>query len=161
MFMFSQKTFTLPQFKPLPFAKVAGPLAFFFALGVPLATFALLAMRGLPSFAVFKTWEVFLWVCQVTWVPAVISGVILGGVTGSVGSRSAYLHYPYDLGRCFSVGAIVGALGEAFSTALFRRLTHHPFSGFWIAGATISGCIVGGLLTALILRLQATKNGPP
>jgi len=159
MSMFSQGKFTYLRLRPIPFARVAVPLALLFTVVAPLATFVLLAAKGLPAFTAFKTWEVMLWVYQVTWMPALLSGIILGVTTARVTSVTGYLHQPYDVGRCLSVGAIVGALAEALITSSFRIATHHPFSAFWIAGATIAGCVTGGVLTAIVLRLVSPRNG--
>jgi hypothetical protein len=118
----------------------------------PLVTLLLLWMKGLPTFAVEHVGEVLIWVYGVTWVPALLAGTLLAVIVSTVSKETDYFHRPYDFGRCFSLGAIVGALTEALATWGYRALTHHPFSDFWIAGAIISGCLSGACLTAFFLR---------
>jgi hypothetical protein len=118
----------------------------------PLVTFGLIIFKGLPSFAVGHLLDVFVWVYQVTWIPALLSGLLLWFVL--IGLRPWLLFFiePYDFGRCFSLGAVVGAGVEALSTWGWRAVSHHPFSGFWIAGATISGSVAGAILMPAFLR---------
>jgi hypothetical protein len=119
-----------------------------FMLVTPLITFLLIWMRGLPDFAQNHVPIVLGWVFSVTWVPAMLSGGLLTAILAAVIRRGGYFHKPYDFGRCFSLGAISGALAEAAATGAYRAITDHPFSDFWIAGAMISGCLAGGFLVA-------------
>jgi hypothetical protein len=118
----------------------------------PLVTLGLLFLKGLPSFTAGHPLELVLWVYQVTWVPALMSGFLLSFVLDAIRTRMSYFTQPYDFGRCFSLGAISGALAEAFCTWLYRVLSRHPFSSFWIAGAMISGALAGAVITAALLR---------
>ncbi len=122
-----------------------------FTLLTPLVTFLMLWARGLPNFAQGYFLTVVFWVYSVTWAPALLAGALLAAVVYGVIRRTDYFHKPYDFGRCFSLGAITGSLAEALSTWAYRELIHHPFSDFWIAGAMISGCLVGAGLTAWLL----------
>jgi hypothetical protein len=127
-----------------------------FSLLTPLVTFLLLWAKGLPDFA--STGQVFVWAYAVTWVPALVAGVLLAVIVCGVIQRTPYFHNPYDFGRCFSLGAISGALTEAFTTFVYRAVTRHPFSDFWIAGAMIAGCLSGAALVPLILWYSTKKN---
>jgi len=131
--------------------------AAFFVLA-PFMTFILLWLKGLPSFA--SPAQVLAWVYGVTWAPALLAGVLLAAVVSTVVQRTAYFQRPYDFGRCFSLGAIVGALTQASATWIYRGLTHHPFSDFWIAGAMIAGCLSGAILTPIILYWPPLRPTP-
>jgi len=122
-----------------------------FVILVPLVTLGLLMMKGLPSFTNGYEAEVVVWVYRLTWLPGFLSGGLLALVLISLRSRIYYFIRPYDLGRCFSLGAITGAVAEAFSTWAYRAISHHPFSSFWIAGAIIAGAVTGSALTSLVL----------
>src|SRR4051794_5973060 len=99
----------------LPYRRLFPSLTLLFSILGPLITYLLLAMRGLPSFARFEPVEVFIWVYQVTWLPAILAALLLAGAASFLTARTPYFHAPYDMGRCFSFGAITGALAEAFS----------------------------------------------
>jgi len=143
--------FTPLRFRALPTKNLFVMLLLLFSAGSPLAMFGLLVTKGLPSFAAVQTWQAFLWVYQVTWMPALLAGVLMASLTVVLTARSPYFHQPFDFGRSFSLGAICGALFEAFATWLFRWITHHPFSQFWIAGSTIAGCLAGGISVSFLL----------
>jgi len=118
----------------------------------PLITLGLLILKGLPSFTAGHNLQLVLWVYQVTWVPALMSGILLSFVLAAIRPWMNFFTRPYDFGRCFSLGAISGALAEAFCTWTYRALSHRPFSSFWIAGAMISGALAGAGITAVLLR---------
>jgi hypothetical protein len=118
----------------------------------PFITLVLLYLKGLPSFTVGHNLELVLWVYQVTWVPALMSGLVLALALAAIRPWIAYFTRPYDFGRCFSLGAIAGALAEALCTWVYRAMSHRPFSSFWIAGAMISGALTGAGITAALLR---------
>src|SRR5439155_106446 len=113
--------------------------------------FVLLILKGLPTFAESHLLDVVLWVYSVTWIPALLAGILLSAVVVPTVSRTRYFHQPYDFGRCLSLGAIVGSIVEALATLLYRSVSHHLFSGFWIAGATIAGCLSGASVVTLWL----------
>ena len=129
-------------------------LALLFFLLTPLLTFVLLYLRGLPEFAAGHLEGVVIWVFGVTWIPALWASVLLTVIVSGITRRTDYFHQPFDFGRSFSLGAIAGALTEAVATGSYRTITHHPFSDFWIAGAMISGCLVGAGLVPLVLSLR-------
>jgi hypothetical protein len=129
-----------------------------FLLLTPLVTGFLLWMKGFPDFAAGHPWAVFLWIYNVTWVPALVAGVLVAVVVSGVVRRTNYFHKPFDFGRSFSLGAIVGALAEAFATWFYREVTRHPFSDFWIAGAMIAGCLAGAALVPAVLWRLARKK---
>jgi hypothetical protein len=146
---------------PSPFPKI--PVALTMTAGflatAPLTTFVLLVLKGLPDFAASHQGEVLLWVYTVTWKPALLAGVLLGGVVVTIVSRTRSFHQPFDFGRSLSLGAVVGALAEALATGLYRALSHRMFSDFWIAGAMIAGCLAGGLIVAAVLwRLGHSRH---
>ena len=118
----------------------------------PAVTFLLLWLKGLPLFIEGHLGKMVVWAYEVTWLPAGVAGIILALSLKSVTRKTGYFHAPYDFGRAFSLGAVLGALIQALSTWLYRSLTHHPFSDFWIAGAMIAGCLSGAFLTAFFLR---------
>ncbi len=118
----------------------------------PLVTFGLLLLKGLPSFALAHMLAVLLWAFAVTWIPALGAGLLLSALLLGLRGRLGYFTKPYDFGRCFSLGAIAGAIVEALSTLVYRTLSHRPFSSFWIAGAAIAGCLAGAVVTAWVLR---------
>ena len=126
-------------------------LVFFFMFG-------LLVLKGLPSFAADEQVTVLGWVCQVTWLPALLSGLFLSLVMIGIHPRLAFFVQPYDFGRCFSVGGIAGALAEALSTWAYRTLSQRPFSGFWIGGAMISGFFAGALIVSYLLWRAKFRN---
>jgi len=125
---------------------------FSFLIFTPFVTFVLIAVKGLPSFAIGHEIDVFLWVYQVTWLPALVSGVLFSSVLVGVKPWMGFFIQPYDFGRCFSLGAITGALAEAISTWAYRALTQHPFSSFWIAGSTIAGTLAGAVIAPVLFR---------
>jgi hypothetical protein len=122
-----------------------------FLLLTPLVTYLLILMKGIPEFATNQQGQVLIWVYAVTWVPSLLAGLLLSGVVSMFIQKNGYFHKPYDFGRCFSLGAIAGAISEAIATAFYRAVTHHPFSDFWLAGAMIAGCLSGAVLTSIIL----------
>ena len=128
-----------------------------FTLLSPLITFGLIVFKGLPSFAADHLWDVFVWVYQVTWIPALLSGILLFLVLAGLKPWLSLFVEPFDFGRCFSLGAVSGAIAEALSTWGWRAISHHPFSSFWIAGATLSGAMAGAILIPAILR-KRTKS---
>src|SRR5437879_3204041 len=81
-----------------------------FALLAPFTTYMLLMLKGFPSFALPHTGTVLIWVYSVTWVPALLAGVLLSGIVSTLIQKMAFFHRPYDFGRSFSLGAIAGAL---------------------------------------------------
>jgi hypothetical protein len=119
-------------------------LAFSYWAVFPAVTFILLWLKGLPSFTQGRLGRVIVWSYE--------AGMLLALVVWIIVRRTKYFHQPYDFGRCFSLGAVLGAVIQALSTWLYRFLTHHPFSDFWIAGAMIAGCLTGAFLTAFFLR---------
>jgi hypothetical protein len=128
-----------------------------FLLLSPLCTFGLLFLKGLPAFAAGHTFEVLVWVYQVTWMPALSSGLLLAGVLIAIRPWLPFFIRPYDIGRSFSLGAVTGALAEALSTWGYRTLSHRPFSSFWIAGAMIAGFLTGAGLTATLFARLAKR----
>ncbi len=136
-----------------------------FALGcmvaIPLVTFLLLWIKGLPDFARGHLDQVVLFAYVETWLPALLTGAALSIVTAMIIQRTSYFHRPYDFGRSFSLGAVLGALLHGALTFLYRSLTEHVFSSFWIAGAMIAGSIVGAIGLSIILsRLARQANAP-
>jgi hypothetical protein len=129
----------------------------FFAL-TPLTTFILIWLRGLPSFAADRMGEVIVWVYGVTWVPAILAAVLLTAIVSVTTGKTGFFHRPYDFGRCFSLGAISGALTEALATWSYRAVSRHAFSDFWVAGAMIAGCLAGAFLTAAVLSSGAKRS---
>jgi hypothetical protein len=129
-----------------------------FALLTPPVTYILLALKGLPTFAMTHQGEALLWAYSVTWVPALLAGLLLSGIVSQVIQKTDSFHKPYDFGRSFSLGAIGGALSEAVATAFYRAVSHRPFSDFWIAGATIAGCLIGAGVVSAILWRFSLKN---
>jgi len=140
-----------PRNSPFP---IQAALAVFFVVLAPLTTFLLLWLKGLPPFA--QAGVILLWVYSVSWIPALLAGLLLASLLFTLMNRTGYFHRPYDFGRSFSLGAISGALSEALSTWLYRAVSHRPFSDFWIAGAMIAGCLTGALLVSILLW-QASK----
>jgi len=130
-----------------------------FVMGVPVLTYGLLALKGLPAFAASHWINVLSWVFHVTWMAALMAGVLISILVWKMVNSTGFFTRPYDFGRCFSLGAITGAFAEALSTWMYGRLAHRPFSNFWIAGATIAGCLVGSLTTAIVLA--RSKKLPP
>lgn len=122
-----------------------------FVLGIPLMTYALLALKGLPAFAVPHQLDVMAWVFRVTSMAALLAGFLVSILVWTMINSTGFFTRPYDFGRCFSLGAITGAFAEALSTWMYGQLSHRPFSNFWIAGATIAGCLVGSFTTAIAL----------
>jgi hypothetical protein len=145
---------------PTPFPKLPEGLKIMglFLLLAPLVTFLLIWLKGLPDFAIDRPWDVLLWVYSVTWIPAIMTGGLLSGTVIQTASQTRYFHQPYDFGRCFSLGAIAGALCEALSTTIYRTVSHRLFSDFWIAGAMIAGCITGGVVVAATLWQLSRKQ---
>ena len=127
-------------------------LAFCYWAIFPTVTFILLWLKGLPLFAEGHMGRVLIWSYEVTWLPAAGAGILLALGVWIATRRTLYFYYPYDFGRSFSLGAVLGALLQAMATWLYRLLIHHPFSDFWIAGAMIAGCLSGAFLTAFFLR---------
>jgi len=122
-----------------------------FVIGAPIITCALLALKGLPVFASPHGMTVLAWVFHVTWMAALMAGFLVSILVWKVVNSTGFFTQPYDFGRCFSLGAITGALAEAFTTWIYGHFSHRPFSNFWIAGATIAGCLVGSFTTAILL----------
>ena len=127
-----------------------------FLVVTPLITFLFLVLKGLPSFTAGHEIDALLWVYSVTGWPALLSGFLFS----ILGLRrwNAFFTHPYDIGRCVSAGLIVGAIVEGFSTHVFRILTHHPFSSFWIAGAAMAGSLTGLLTAPFLFRHSAKLN---
>jgi len=123
-----------------------------FMLLSPLITFGMITFRGLPSFATGHLSDVLVWVYQVTWIPALLSGILLWRVLAGIKPWLFFFVEPFDFGRCFSLGAVTGAVVEALSTWGWRAISRHPFSSFWIAGATLSGSVAGAILMPALLR---------
>jgi hypothetical protein len=128
-----------------------------FVVLVPLYTYLLLAIKGLPDFANSHQVEVVTWLFQSTWLAALASGLVVSVAVSVIVSQTPYFHDPFDFGRCFSLGAVLGALAEAPATYLVRALSHRPYSDFWMAGAMMAGFLAGGTLIPLLLR----KRGLP
>jgi len=131
--------------------QVRASLTFAFVVMAPFTTFILLTLKGLPTFAISHVEQVLIWVYGVTWIPALLSGLLLSAIVSNLLNQTDYFHRPYDFGRCFSLGAITGALTEALATGRYRWVSHRPISGFWIAGAMIAGCLAGAFITPLVL----------
>jgi hypothetical protein len=132
-----------------------------FLLLTPAVTAVLLWLRGLPDFVRGYPGAFVVWVYGVAWVPALVAGVLLAVIVSGVVRRTAYFHQPFDFGRSFSLGAIAGALTEAFATWFYREVTRHPFSDFWIAGAMIAGCLSGAVLVPAVLWGLSRKKPQP
>lgn len=130
-----------------------------FFIGAPAMTYVLLALKGLTAFAAPHRIEMMAWVFHVTWMSALMTGLSVSMIIWKIVSGTGFFTQPYDFGRCFSLGAIIGACAEAFWTWMYGRVAHRPFSNFWIAGATIVGCLVGSLTTAVVLA--RSKNYQP
>jgi|SRR5579871_5926700 len=129
-----------------------------FLIFTPLAIFILLVIKGLPSFAVGHEMDVFVWAYQVTWMPAAVSGLLFSIVLSGVRPWVGFFVRPFDFGRCFSLGAIAGALAEAFSTWAYRALTQHPFSSFWIAGSMMAGALTGSVIAPVLFRRMPSAS---
>jgi hypothetical protein len=140
---------TQPSIKSV---RMAARMIISFTILSPFITFGLIVFKGLPGFAANHVIDVLIWVYHVTWVPALLSGVLLWLLLRVLQPHLAFFTKPYDLGRCFSLGAISGGIADAFFTWGWRAISHHPFSSFWIAGATLSGSIAGAILLPGILR---------
>src|SRR4051812_9268562 len=84
-----------------------------FFLFTPFVTYLLLAAKGFPTFATQHPGQILIWVYEVTWVPALLSGILLSSVVSRLIYKTSYFHKPYDFGRSFSLGAIAGALSES------------------------------------------------
>jgi len=124
---------------------------FGFVILVPLYTYFLLVIKGLPDFAASHPFDVVEWVYASTWMAALMSGLLVAASVISVVRSTPFFHQPFDFGRCFSLGGISGALAEIPSTWLYRYLFHRPHSNFWIAGASIAGFLAGATLVPLLL----------
>lgn len=136
-----------------PLVRLSTAVTVAFVVFLPLVTWVLIWLRGLPSFAGDHPVETLLWVYQVTWIPSLLGGFVVGLVLTALRPRWPFFIRPYDIGRCLSFGAILGALAEALATWTYRTLTHHLFSNFWIAGAMIAGCFVGAVTVSVVLYL--------
>ena len=134
-----------------PFSQIVVRATFSFVVLSPLMTFVLLLFKGLPPFAAGHTFDVVEWIYQTTWLVALMSGLWLSLVLTGIRSWLHFFIQPYDFGRCFSLGAVSGALAQAFSTWVYRALSHRPFSSFWIADAMIAGALAGSGITAFLL----------
>jgi hypothetical protein len=132
-----------------------------FVLLSPLMTFVLLWMKGLPDFAEGKKGEVILWVYGMTWVPALITGLLLSVLIARIVRKINYFHKPYDVGRCLSLGAVLGATIQGLATHGYRMVQGLIFSSFWIATGAISGAIVGAIVVAVVLsRFSKVPTSP-
>ena len=147
---------------PITLARLGGYVVGSFVILAPLVTFVLLVIKGLPTFALSHLWGVLVWVYQVTWLAALWAGLGVWLIVAAIVKRTGYFHLPYDFGRSFSLGAICGALAEAGATGFSRAVAHKPVSGFWIAGAMMSGCVAGACINAIALwrlsRIQLSKS---
>ncbi len=132
-----------------------------FLMFAPLTTYALLVLKGLPVFATAHQGDVLIWVYQMTWIPALIAGGLVSLAAILLTAKTSFFHHPYDFGRCFSLGAISGALAEALATCSYRAISHRPFSAFWIAGATIAGFLTGSATISLLLYYVPTPRNRP
>jgi len=139
-----------PQAIPCTFLIVK--IALGFVVLVPLYTYSLLVLKGLPSFAESHQIDVVIWVYERTWLAAAVSGVVVSAMVSVIVRRTAYFHSPFDFGRCFSLGAVLGVLAEAPATYVHRAFSHRPYSDFWMAGAMITGALAGATLVPLVLR---------
>jgi hypothetical protein len=128
---------------------------------VPLYTYLLLVLKGLPAFAVSHQIDVLAWVYESTWLAALISGLLVSVVLSIVVKRTPYFHRPFDFGRCFSLGGIMGALADTPATWLHRSLSHRPYSDFWMAGASMAGFLAGATLIPLLLWYFAEQGEYP
>jgi len=122
-----------------------------FVVLVPLYTYLLLFLKGLPSFAAPHPIAVAVWVYESTWLAALISGLLASAVLSVIVGGTPYFHEPFDFGRCFSLGGIAGALTEMPATWLHRAMSHRPHSDFWMAGASMAGFLAGATLIPLLL----------
>jgi hypothetical protein len=129
-----------------------------FLLLVPLYTDILLVLKGLPGFAASHPMDVVVWVYASTWLAALVSGLLVSAVATLIVRRTSYFHQPFDFGRCFSLGGIMGALAEMPATWLHRTISHRPPSDFWMAGASMAGFLAGATLIPLLLWFQSMRS---
>lgn len=127
----------------------------------PLVTFGLLWAKGLPDFAAGHLDQVVLWVYSMTWAPALLTGIVLAALVYWIVGETKYFHQPYDFGRSFSLGAVLGCIVQGGATLGYRALTLYPLSDFWVAGALIGGCLTGALLVPLILSRTSSRLPTP
>jgi hypothetical protein len=136
---------------PIPTRRLIATITVAFALLGPWVTLGLLALKGLPPFVHDRFGQMILWVYLETGVPALAAGLLVSSLAVSVVRRSRTFHQPYDFGRCFSLGAIVGALAHGATTFLFRLLMQRRFSSFWIGGEMIAGSLTGAAILSFVL----------
>ncbi|MFA5974610.1 MAG: hypothetical protein WC859_00395 [Elusimicrobiota bacterium] len=119
-----------------------------------------LIIKGVPSLVQGHPLLFVGWVIETTWLAALIGGGLLMGVTIFLVRCTNCFHHPYDFGRCFSLGAIVGSLAQALGITLQFLLQFHQLpTGFRVGGAFLSGCLAGGLVVAFFLwRLSLKKD---
>ncbi len=142
----------------ISWARTAVPVSLSFLLVSPLVMLALLSLKGLPAFASEHLGEVIVWSYDITWLPALGSGLLLCLVLRGIRPWLPFFVHPYDFGRCFSLGAITGGVSQAILMVLFRAVLGRPFSGFWTAGALMAGCISGAALAPIILKRLSRKR---
>jgi hypothetical protein len=135
-------------------------LVIVFAVGAPLITYTLMWLKGIFTFE-DSAWKIALaWTYQVTLFPSLVSGTAIWGLLRAITQRTAYFHRPYDFGRCFSLGAVTGAVLHSAGVCL-SFLIIHPHgrpSAFWIATGLMAGALCGSATVSLILWLYSRKS---
>lgn len=147
-----------PKLPPRLKFKLGGIIILGFLILSPILTFFLFLVKGLPDFARARLLLVLGWVFQTTWLAALVAGVLIAAIVLATVQRTPIFIYPYDFGRCFSLGAIVGGIAEALGTYVqFFLLFHSAPSGFRLAGDIMSGCVAGAVVAAGAMGLLSLE----
>ncbi|MFA5976281.1 MAG: hypothetical protein WC859_08995 [Elusimicrobiota bacterium] len=96
---------------------------------------------------------------ETNWLATLVGGGLLWAVSVFLARRTTYFHQPYDFGRCFSLGAIVGSLTQMIGSLIQFPVQFHQFpTWFRLGGALISGCLTGGIVSSFFLWCLSIAN---